>query len=200
KPMAGGWQINVKNTLGLLAPPQAFTGKLDGGHVIFSPMTDISSLTQTAQDEIYQNIRSFVMMPIGPRFRPGFTVSRYDLASALVLGGRIPQYLSAQPRFTDVSDSLTRTMVESVQSAPSGALFPDASPGGNFRPNDRANRLAAAIAFVRAAGLRSQAEARAGSSLPLNDQNLIPMQYRGYVAIALERGLLAADGAMFRPT
>src|SRR5262245_28315182 len=200
KPMAGALRAQVKNTLGRLGGPLSFTGTLNGANLVFSPITDVSDLSPTARDEVYQNIGNFVMAPSASKFRPSFTVSRYDLASALVLGGRVPQYLPSQPRFTDVRDGLTMTMVGSAQSAPSGALFPAASPGGAFRPNARADRLTAAIALVRAAGLRSNAEALAGSALSVTDQNLIPSQYRGYVALALNRGLLTTSGGMFRPT
>jgi hypothetical protein len=140
-----------------------------------------------------------VLTPLGNRFRPAFTVSRYDLAAALVQGGRVPQYLAGQARFTDVRDALTRLMVESVQAAPGGPLFYDAVPGNRFRPDDCADRLTVVIALVRAAGLRAEAEAQASAALPFTDANLIPSQYRGYVAVALARGLLVADGATFRP-
>jgi len=156
-------------------------------------------LTNLAKAEVYQNLRSFVMATSGNRFRPQFTISRYDLASALVVGGRVPQYLAGQPRFTDATDKATRIMVESAQSAPGGPLFTDAAPGGPFRPDDRATRLTAAIALVRAAGLRSQAESLAGTSLPVSDAASIPSNLRGYVKVALDRGLMTADGGVFRP-
>jgi serine protease AprX len=139
------------------------------------------------------------MSTFGNNFRPQFTISRFDLASALVIGGGVPQYLAGQPRFTDSTDRATRIMVESVQSAPCGPLFIDASPGGLFRPDDRATRLTAAIALVRAAGLRSEAEDRAGTSLPVSDASQIPSSLRGYVWVALNRGLMTADGGVFRP-
>lgn len=140
-----------------------------------------------------------MLLPLGSRFRPAFTVSRYDLAAALLPGARVPQYLAGQARFTDVRDALTRLMVESAQAAPGGPLFYDAAPGNRFRPDDRVDRLTAVIALVRAAGLRAEAEAKAGTALPFSDANLIPSQYRGYVAVALARGLLVADGLTFRP-
>ena len=135
----------------------------------------------------------------GNNFRPQFTISRLDLASALVVGGRVPQYLAGQPRFTDATDKATRIMVESVQSAPCGSLFTDATPGGPFRPDDRATRLTAAVALVRAAGLRSEAESKAGTSLPVSDAYSIPSSLRGYVWVALNRELMTADGGVFRP-
>src|SRR5262249_50071010 len=149
--------------LGLLGTPQNFVGTLETTHAEYPPLGDIGGLTPVQKAEGYQNLRSFVMATSGNNFRPQFTISRYDLASALLVGGPVPQYMAGQPRFTDATDKLTRNIVESVQSAPGGPLFTDASPGGPFRPDDRATRLIATIALVRAAGLRSEAESLAGT-------------------------------------
>jgi serine protease AprX len=197
-PAPGMWGVKLRHTL--VGTPQDFIGTLETTHAEYPPLTDISGLTAVAQAEAYQNLRSFVMSTVGNRFRPQFTISRFDLASALVVGGRVPQYLAGQPRFTDATDKATRIMVESVQSAPGGPLFTDATPGGSFRPDDRAKRLTATIALVRAAGLRSVAEANAGASLTLIDASSIPSNLRGYVKVALDYGLMTADGGVFRPT
>jgi hypothetical protein len=88
--------------------------------------------------------------------------------------------------------------VESAQSAPGGALFTDATAGGQFRPDDFTTRLAAAVALVRAAGLQAEANAAASQPLILNDASDIPSALRGYVAVALSHKLMAADGGNFR--
>jgi serine protease AprX len=196
-PAPGTWGVKLTHTI--IGTPQDFIGTLETTHAEYPPLSDIGGLTNVAKAEVYQNLRSFVMATSGNHFRPQFTISRYDLASALVVGGRVPQYMAGQPRFTDATDRATRNMVESVQSAPGGPLFTDASPGGPFRPNDRATRLTAAIALVRAAGLRSLAESLAGTSLPLIDAFSIPSNLRGYVKVALDRRLMTADGNVFRP-
>src|SRR6266540_3131861 len=196
-PAPGTWRVKLTHTI--IGTPQDFIGTLETTHAEYPPLDDISGLTTAAKVDVYQNLRSFVTATSGNHFRPQFTVSRYDLASALVVGGRVPQYMAGQPRFTDATDRVTRNMVESVQSAPGGPLFTDASPGGPFRPDDRATRLTAAIALVRAAGLRSMAESLAGTSLPVIDAYSIPSSLRGYVKVALDRGLMTADGSVFRP-
>jgi serine protease AprX len=196
-PAPGTWRVKLTHTL--IGTPQDFIGTLETTHAEYPPLDDISGLTTAAKVDVYQNLRSFVMATSGNHFRPQFTVSRYDLASALVVGGRVPQYMAGSPRYTDATDKVTRNIVESVQSAPGGPLFTDASPGGPFRPDDRATRLTAAIALVRAAGLRSLAESLAGTSLPLADAASIPSSLRGYVKVALDRGLMTADGSVFRP-
>ncbi len=198
-PADGIWRVQVRNTLGLLGTSQPFTGALEVTRAEYAALTDLSELSATAQSEVYQNLRSFVMQAFGNRFRPQFSVSRLDLALVLVLGGRIPQYLPSQPRFSDARDQATMLMVESVQAAPDGALFTDAVPGGRFRPDDSATRLTAAMALVRAAGLRAEAESKAGISLSVGDASAIPSGLRGYVWVALNRGLMTADGGSFRP-
>jgi serine protease AprX len=197
-PAAGQWRANVRNTLGLLGTTQQFSGVLEISRAQYSRMSDVDSLSQGQRDEIYQNIRSFTMWPIGSRFHPESAASRLDLATAAVLGARVPQYLPGQSSYSDISDATTMLFVESAQASPAGALFIDVTPGGQFRPNNGVTRLTATIALVRAAGLRSQAEASAGTTLSFLDALSIPSQWRGYVAVAVSRGLIQAD-TLFRP-
>jgi len=88
--------------------------------------------------------------------------------------------------------------VESVQASPTGALFIDVNKGGQFRPYDSVTRLVTAVALVRAAGLRSEAEAKAGTLLAFLDASGIPSELRGYNSVAVSNGLLQAD-TTFRP-
>jgi hypothetical protein len=77
-------------------------------------------------------------------------------------------------------------------------MFIDVAPGERFRPYEAVTRLTAAVALVRAAGLRSEAEARAGTPLALLDAQNIPSELRGYVSVAMSEGLLPAN-TVFRP-
>jgi serine protease AprX len=163
----------------------------------YAPLNDLGALSPEARADIQQVLRKYAMLPYGKNFRPGFGVTRAELAAALVRAGFVPQYLPGKPRFADVSDSTTMLFVESVQSSPAGALFTDAQPGGKFRPDDYATRLAAAVALVRASGLQSEV---ATTTLPsyLKDAGEIPVALRGYVAVALDKGLLTAEDGYFR--
>ncbi|MCA1564262.1 MAG: S8 family serine peptidase [Acidobacteria bacterium] len=200
-PPAGVWRVTVRNTLGgLAATPQQFAGVLEVARAEYAPVKDIGTLGAAERAAVYQNIRSFVMLPMGQKFRPAQAVTRGELAEALVLGARVPQYVPAASSYRDVHSAAAMLFVESVQNAPQGALFTDVERGGSFSPNDAANRLAAAVALVRAAGL--QAEAESAQSLPLTnllDGNLIPSALRGYVRVAISRGLLSAANSNFRP-
>ncbi|MFN2455016.1 MAG: S8 family serine peptidase [Pyrinomonadaceae bacterium] len=199
QPSSGAWRVHVANTLGLIGTPQQFSGVLEVTRAQYAPLLDIDNLSEASREDVYQNLRSYVMWPLGKRFRPGYGVTRANLAAALVLGARVPQYLPSQSSYTDVRDIATMNFVESVQAAPNGALFIDASAGGRFRPDDAVDRLTAAIVLVRAAGLQAEAEAAAGTPLLFADTVAIPTNVRGFVSVALARGFLAADGGAFRP-
>jgi serine protease AprX len=193
---AGGGTLRLQLSQALGAGQPAL-GVVEVTRAEYAPLSDVGALSPGARADILRALRTYMMLPYGKHFRPGFGVTRSDLAAALVRAGRVPQYLPGRPTFTDVSDATTMLFVESAQSAPGGALFTDAQPGGKFRPDDYATRLAAAVALVRAAGL--QAEANAASSLPLSvkDASEIPASLRGYVAVALDKGLLTAEDGYF---
>ena len=198
RPAAGNWRVSVRNTLGALGTSQPFSGVLQVGRASYAPLNDISTLSPAIRDAIYQNIRTLAMQPNGASFKPDRTATRADVAMALVAGAQIPQYLAGQPLYSDVRDLTTRLFVESVQSHSNGSIFPDASTGAQFRPNDGITRLTAAVALIRAAGLRSEAEARAGMPLAVLDAASVPSELRGYVSLAIAEGLLKSD-SLFHP-
>ena len=197
-PDAGALRISVRNTLGLPGTPQQYYGVFEIARASYAPMNDVAALNSSLRNDIYQSLRTFTMWPIGSRFRADFGVSRADLATAMVLGARVPQYLPAQSTYSDVRNASTMLFVESVQASPTGALFIDVNNGGPFKPNENVTRLIAAVALVRAAGLRSEAEAKSGILLPYLDSSGIPSELRGYVSVAVSKGLLQAD-ITFRP-
>jgi serine protease AprX len=196
---AGTWRARVTNTLGAAITAQSFSGVLETTRVEYAPLSDLGGLSAAARADINQALRMFLMTPYGKQFKPQFSVSRADLAAALVMSGRAPQYLPGQSSYTDVRDPLTMLFVESVQAAPGGAFFIDAQTGGAFRPDARLDRLAAAVALVRAAGLQSEVDSRKADLLSFTDINLIPTNLRGYVAVAVAHGLIQANGLEFRP-
>jgi hypothetical protein len=193
-PAVSALRIQLSQALGAGQPAQ---GMVEVTRVAYAPLNDLGGLNAEAHVNIQHALRKFAMLPFSNRFRPGFGVTRAGLAAALVRAGQVPQYLPGKPRFTDVSDSTTMLFVESVQSAPGGALFTDATPGGKFRPDDFAMRSEAAIALVRAAGLQAETTTTA-LPLTLKDASAIPAAARGYVAVALEHGLLTAEGGYFK--
>jgi serine protease AprX len=191
-------QLLALSMTGAGAGSQTYTGVLEFTRAHYSPLSDIGSLDSASASEIYQNFRGLVMSPIGQRFRPTFGVTRADFAATLVTGGRVPQYLPAQSNYADVRDRATMLFVESAQASPNGALFPSIIAGGNFQPDVTVDRLTAAVALVRAAGLRQQAETGT-YTLTYTDAATIPMSLRGYVAVAVQNGLIKTTGTTFNP-
>ena len=196
-PAPGTWKAVATNTLGAAGTTQSYRGVLQIHRARYAPMDDISDLSPTAVAEIQQNLRGFVMWPIGRRFRPGLPVSRADLATALALGGRVPQYLPARSKYGDVRDRATMLAVESAQAAPGGPLFPNITTA-NFLPDASVDRLTAVVALVRAAGLRQEAESGT-HALTYTDVATIPAGLRGYVAVAVQNGLISDIGTAFNP-
>lgn len=196
-PAAGAWTVHVENS-GTLYNQQAYSGVVEVTTAAYKPMKDLSSLDTVSVSEIYQDLRSLVMTPIGQRFQPNFGVTRADLAAAMVLGARVPQYLPGQSSYTDVRDNVTMLFVESAQAAPNGALFPATNPGGLFLPDGSLDRLTATVALVRAAGLRQQAESGT-YTLTYLDASSIPAPLRGYVAVGVQKGLIKTSGSSFNP-
>jgi len=197
RPAAGTWRVVVRRSLSFSFTSQPFVGALEIARAQYS-VTDLGTMNPMLRDEVEQSLRTYTICPIGTRFRPDFFVSRSDLAMSLVMGARVPQYLPGQQTYQDVRGNFSRLFVESVQASPNGAMFVDVTSGGQFRPDDVVTRLTAAVALVRAAGLRSEAEASEGISLPILDAESIPSELRGYVSVAMSEGLLPAE-TLFRP-
>ncbi len=196
-PSAGVWRLRVNSSL-LSLTPQAFTGAVELTQAQFANINDLGSLSVAARADVYQALRTRVMTTYANRFRPAFHVTRAALAESLVYSAAVPQYLAGQPRYTDVRDLRTRNFVESVQFSSATAFFPE--DGSNrFRPDAFVDRLTAAVALVRAAGLRSEAESRHSTPLTVVDGAQVAANLRGYVTVALSRGLLTAENNYFRP-
>ncbi len=197
-PAAGSWRANVMNTLGAGVGAQRYAGVLEITRARYAAMSDVTSLSPSLRSDIYQNLRTYTMWPIGNKFRGDFSVTRADLAMALVLGGRVPQYLPGQASYSDARDVSTMIFVESAQAAPGGPLFINTTVGSRFRPYGPVDRLTAAVALVRAAGLRAQAESQSNAPLAVLDALNIPSELRGYVSLAASKGLLSI-GSSFYP-
>ena len=183
-------QANVSNSFGM-GSSQNFFGVVETTRVEYGKLKDLQSLSPQNQAVAHQSLSRFLLLPEGNNFRCNAFVSRADLAAAFIRAGLVPQYIAAKPLYSDVRDLTTRSVVESVQSNLNGKLILD-SADGKFYPHDAVSKLASAVAFVKAANLESAA---AASTLPLTvaDAYSIPSQWRGYVALALQKGWLKLD-------
>ncbi len=186
---AGGqnYRAQVQYTANMGVSAQAFTGMIETTQITYAPGLDLGRLALESQAIVKESLRSFLTLPQGKHFLPNFGVTRAELAAAIVRSGGAPQYMSGSPLYSDVTDLTTRNTVESVQKHLNGRLFFDAATGGRFYPDKFASKLVTAIALVKAANLDAAA---AGATLPLSisDRNAIPAEWRGYVAVALQKG------------
>ena len=196
-PAAGSYEITVESKWRALPTQQRFYGVVEVTRASYPNLNDTNSLSPALQADVRQGFRSLTMWANGSRFGADVAVSRSELADTLVRSARVPQYLPRESSYQDVRDATTMLFVESAQASPTGALFIDAG-NGQFRPFEKVTRLAAAVALVRAAGLRSEAEAKTGLPLGYLDGLTIPFALRGYVSVAVSKGLLQA-GTVFQP-
>jgi serine protease AprX len=184
--------VQHSNNIGI---SQRYFVKIETTQIEFSGISDLETISPQMQSVVKESLRKFLVSAQGSKFHPNFTVTRAELAESLLRSGTVLQYVAANPIFPDVKNLTVRTAVESVHS---DKLFYDATNGYNFRPNDSASKLITAVALVKAAGLEGQTYS---ASLPSNmtDASSIPSQYRGYIAIALQKGFVTIDGNKFNP-
>ncbi len=196
-PAAGIWKAIVENSYSA-ATAQDFQGLVEITQLQFGSINDLSSMSVSNQSIALESLRKFILTPDGSKFSPQASITRADLAAAIIRAGKSPQYVAMNQAFTDVSDLTRRNAVESAQFNPNGKLFYDAGTSGEFRPNQFVTRLTAAVALIKASQLDSAATSTA---LPLTvaDASTIPTQWRGYAALALQKGWLSLENGKFNP-
>ncbi len=217
-PAAGQWLLEVRGVRGLAAVPDASlptSGAAAPGPVeikitqqlfTLAPIGDIQGHPAQAQIETVLKNRQMDTFADGG-FHPDSTVTREDFARLLYLNTPLRQFPSAAPKYADVSADLA-PIVEAVTA--NGSTLRDwsfqpagmvAANGSTFNVNANVTRLETAVALVRALGLDAEAKAKAGSvvtanyngqNLTLADNAEIPSAMRGYVQLALDKGLLQA--------
>ena len=212
-PQAGIWTLEVRGARSLNAAPQvssptqlALPGPVDGTvtqvRYILPNIADIDGHAQ--RSEIETAIKSRLMDTTSDgRFYPDNKVSKSDLARHLLLNTAVRQTIGLTPKFTDVGGDLT-LLAESLTAkgstlrdydfVPTGSI---GSTGASFAPTASVTRLDVAVAFVKALGHDAQARALAGSNVTFNgtvlsDNAQIPSALRGYVQLAIDKGLFEA--------
>lgn len=218
-PEMGTWTLEVRGARGLAAAPQAGSptqlaapGPVDGNVVqvryLLPNIPDIAGHPQQVAIEAAIKSRLIDTYADGT-FRPNATVTREDLARTLAFDTPLRQSLAAAPRFTDVSADF-RSIAEAVTS--SGSTLRDFNfvptglmsfSGSSFNPAGNVSRLDVAVAFVKAIGDDAAARSRANTTVTsggtaLTDNSQIPAALRGYVQIAIDKGLFEAFPAEFR--
>ncbi|HYG80818.1 MAG TPA: S8 family serine peptidase, partial [Pyrinomonadaceae bacterium] len=188
--------------------PAAVTGTITKKRVTISPaIPDIQNHPARAQIELA--IFNRRMDAFGDNsFQPDSAVSREDFARTLALNVPLRQTLSSSPKFADVSADFA-PIAEAVTArgstlrdfytgessqAPAGLM---SASGVIFNPGANVSRLDLAVAFVRALGLDAEARAKTGTAVidptsgqPVIENAQIPLDLRGYVQIAIDKGFL----------
>ncbi|HSK74012.1 MAG TPA: PPC domain-containing protein, partial [Pyrinomonadaceae bacterium] len=218
-PQAGTWTLEVRGASGLTAVPGvtsptqvAAPGPVDGYitqiKYILPYIPDIQG--HALQEQIESALKNRVIDTLADgTFSPDSVVKRQELAGVLVLNTSVRQSLGAAPKFTDVSGDLAR-FAEAVTANGSNNRDFDFTPKGmmsfsgtNFNPLGNVNRLDLAVALVKALGHDAEARSKANSTVtfngvPLTDNSQIPGALRGYVQVAINRGLFEAFPAEVR--
>ena len=218
-PMPGQWYVEARGTRGLSTVPQftsptqvAAPGPVDGNvakvNYILPAIADIVGHSQQSSIEIALKNRLIDTYADGT-FRPDAVVSREELARSLALNTSLRQSLAATARFADVSGDLLG-IAEAVTAKGSTMRDYDFIPTGmmsfsgtSFNPAGTVNRLDLAVALIKALGHDAAARALANTTVtsggtPLSDNAQIPGALRGYVQLAINKGLFEAFPAEVR--
>ena len=195
------------------SPTQAaLPGPVDGNitqtRFILPVIADIQGHPDQAAIEAAIKNRLIDTFPDGT-FRPNSTVTREDLARTLALNTSLRQTLGSTPKFTDTAGDL-RLFAEYATARGSTNRDFDFTPTGmisasgtSFNPAGSVNRLDLAVALVKALGHDAEARALANTSVTsngtvLSDNAQIPGSLRGYVQIAIDKGLFEVFPAEVR--
>lgn len=212
-PEPGNWRLEIRGASGLTAVPGvtsptqiASPGPVDGTitqvKYVLPFISDIQG--HAKQTAIESALRSRLIDTYADgTFRPDANVSREDLARSLALNTSLRQTINTTPRFTDASGDLF-AIAEAVTARGSSLRDFDfvstgmmTASGATFDAGGTATRLDHAVAFVKALGHDAQARSLAGSTVTVNgtaltDNAQIPSALRGYVQLALNKGLFSA--------
>ncbi|HKQ96253.1 MAG TPA: S8 family serine peptidase [Candidatus Polarisedimenticolia bacterium] len=196
-------QISFKaNAVG---PDQPIEIRQETAVAVLTGFSDLDSLDPSSRDLLARAVSRHVIEGRGARFEPKRSLERGELARSLALTAGLPQRIPAAPSFPDVGASdPSYPFVETAAGDRAAAVLIDPKPNGQFASGQPIDRLAFAVSMVRAAGLAGEADARAGETIGLCDDLSVPLPWRGYAAVALERGLIdtvtSKSGICFAPS
>ncbi|MCR2806425.1 family 10 glycosylhydrolase [Paenibacillus soyae] len=123
-------------------------------------------------------------------FRPDASVTRAQFVTLMMRAFPIEELSTGeQASFAD-ADEIQAWAMEAVMAA-AAAGYIEGYQDGTFRPADQISRSEIAALIVRFAGL----EPIEGAGLPFEDGELAPGWARGYIAAAVEAGLMQGKGS-----
>ncbi|HZG87133.1 S-layer homology domain-containing protein [Paenibacillus sp.] len=177
------------------------------GRIVLLTFDDVESESAWALQYIAELVKRGVFTGYEDgTFRPNQKVTRIEAITAAVrqMGLRAQAESSAEMstelNFKD-ADKIEKKYpwaVGYVAVAAENDLFLETET--EVKPEQPADRLWATILLVKALGLENEAKAKMNASLTFKDKNEIPAGAVGYVAVALEKGLITGyDNNTFRP-
>jgi len=119
-------------------------------------------------------------------FRPGKNITRAEFTKLIAGALGLAKEMPGKPTFTDVQAA--NWHYDYVEAAAKAGLIKGYK--GEFRPNDQITRQEMVAIMIRAAGKESEALAKAQEKIELADEAQISSWARGYVALAVESGLI----------
>lgn len=212
-PQPGSWRITIGGASGLTAAQQAnspqqlaLPGPVDGRiqqiRYTLPTIADIQGHPQQSAIEFALKNRLMDTNADGT-FNPDAIVNRGDFATTLLLNTSLRQSLGANAKFTDVSGNFAN-IAEGVTAngstnrdynfTPNGMM---SFSGNTFNAAGNVSRLDVAVAFIRALGHDAEAKSKANTTVMFNgallsDNAQIPAALRGYVQLAIDKGLFEA--------
>ncbi len=202
-PQAGNYTARISAGLAGLGVITTQPYRLKVTHYTFDQIDevrDVFQLDAATKTKAHRLVYDQIMQTRMGLFRPQDSLTRAELARALMLGARVPQFLPNESSFIDLTAGTPEALfAESLKRE--GVMGVDT--GSVFGPLTEVDRLEQAVALVRALRLDAQARALAGTTIRVNNQpiienNQIPPALRGYVQIAIDRGLMEAFPATIR--
>ncbi|MBA3768798.1 MAG: hypothetical protein H0W99_17815, partial [Acidobacteria bacterium] len=172
-------------------------------HYLYDPneARDLSGTDAATRLKALRLIYDRMMFAEAGAFRPDQTLTRIEMARALMFGARVMQFIPNQPSFTDIAAATPDVLV--AESLRREGLM--GTKGATFGPTVSVSRLEEAVALVRAARLTAQADALKNTDVKVGGQTIIdnakiPADLRGYVQLAIDRGLMEAFPASVQQT
>lgn len=182
EPLPGTWRAEIRTSVPAL---EAGTYTLASETYVATYRT-LKSFAGSDAIAMQRLIRARVIIT-GKQLDGNEVIDRYTAARAFVAYGQ-PRFLPAAHSFTDAKHD-QRIYAESASgaSALGSRLF---EPSADFRGTDSMLRLDYIRAVVRFSGLEGRARQLYGSSVNATDAATLSLEDRGYVAVALEKGLI----------
>ncbi len=186
-----GLSVEVSFKAGTGLTDQPFEIRQETAVARLTAYNDLNLLPPATLDRLARAVSRHVIDGRGNRFAPADALTRGELARSLALTTERPQRIPSHPTFPDVhAGDSCYPFVETIAGARAGSILMAPRTGSSFKPNEGVTRLDFAVAAVRAAGLEGEAQEQAGEILAVSDLDAIPYGLRGYIGVALERGLI----------